>query len=96
MEKGKGTCYVTAVVSEDINEDTRLEIGDDSVPVEVDTSQSVIAASVLTEEALSLEGLTGAEVLYPVTTQLSLDDGTYNGVLVIEKIRPISFIISSR
>ena len=96
VEKGKGTCYVTAVVSEDINEDTRLEVGDDSVPVEVDTSQSVIAASVLTEEALSLEGLTGAEVLYPVTTQLSLDDGTYNGVLVIEKIRPISFIISSR
>ena len=79
-----------------INEDSRLEVEEYSVPVELDTSQSVIAASVLTEEALSLEGLTGSEILYPVTAQLSLGNGTYNGALVIEKIKPISFIISSR
>jgi hypothetical protein len=96
VEGGTGTCYVTAVVSEDINEDSRLEVEEYSVPVELDTSQSVIAASVLTEEALSLEGLTGSEILYPVTAQLSLGNGTYNGALVIEKIKPISFIISSR
>ena len=92
VNDGLAVCYVEENTVEDINDDTEINLGGEYTRA-ISVSKVPVQASVVYDTAtLEKLGLSGYEMLYPVTIKSALPDGSYHCRIVTEEIHPMSFI----
>ncbi|MBQ8955993.1 MAG: hypothetical protein IJ075_03395 [Lachnospiraceae bacterium] len=86
-------CYVDKETVGEVDTKDDMRVGGQIAQIEsVSTVAPVQASGVYDRQTLESLGLTGYEMLYPVTASTDLPDGSYTAELIVERIRPMSFI----
>ncbi len=92
VREGLAVCYVENDTADDMEEGDEINIGGESTSVISISGAPVQASAVYDAETLSDLKMTGYEMLYAVTANSGLPDGSYKSRIVVERIHPMSFI----
>ncbi len=92
VEKGAAVCYLTAEVAKEMTTENVIKIGDKQADVVYVSDEPVTAGNVYSERDLAELGLDPKEIVYAVSSEVNLSDGTYNAEIVVESIHPMEFV----
>ncbi len=92
VESGIAVCYVDQNAVDGINRSSELRIGGEEVDINSVSTIPVQASGVYDEKTLRDLGYTEFQMIYAITADSSLPDGSYTSELIIEEIHPMSFV----
>lgn len=88
------TCYVTEEDVGSIKTGMTVELGGSSFEITDVPVSPVEISSQIDSYALHIGDLEVGEWIYPVTANGALKEGTYEAIIVIESVSPMSFILN--
>ena len=92
VDKGIAVCYVDQDAAQEINRSSELRIGGEEVDIRSVSGIPVQASGVYDEKTLRDLGFSEFQMIYAVTANSSLPDGSYSSELIVEEIHPMSFV----
>lgn len=96
VDEGLAVCYVDEETAKDIDKDSSILIGGELTDIVSVSTVPIEASEVYDAGTLADLGLTGHEMLYPVTARSNLSDGSYNTQVIVEQIHPMSFVTGAQ
>ncbi|MBQ7584332.1 MAG: hypothetical protein IJT24_06945 [Lachnospiraceae bacterium] len=96
VDGGLAVCYVDKETAEDIDRDSSIRIGGELTDIVSVSPVPIQASSVYDAGTLSDMGLTGHDMLYPVTARSNLPNGSYDTQVIVEQIHPMSFVTGAQ
>ncbi len=92
VKDGLAICYVDQDTVYDIDATDELRVGGELADIISVSTVPIQANGVYDAGILAEMGLSGLEMLYPVTARSTLPDGSYAAEVIVEQIHPMSFI----
>lgn len=91
---GELICYVKEADIESVKAGMSVSVGECKYKIVLVEPEPVSVTDEIGSYALHLGALQTGEWVYPVVVNTELEDGTYQAVITIESVSPISFIIN--
>lgn len=92
VSNGAAVCYLSADIAKEVTTENVIKIGDKQADVVYISDEPVTAGSVYSEKDLAELGLDPKEIVYGISSEINLADGTYNAEIVVESIHPMEFV----
>lgn len=93
-ENGVTTCYIKEDDAARVTADMPVSVEGESCALAALDGKVVKAETVLDEYDMHVGGIKSGEWVYPAHISVSLPDGTYTARILIESIRPMSFVFN--
>ena len=87
------TAYVPEKEAADLSEKSTIAINGGEYPISA-ISNLMRAADVLDEHQLAVYGLSANQMVYAVSAETTLPDGSYNARIIMAKLRPSELILN--
>ena len=85
-------CYVNQDVANEVDKSDVMYVGGQNAKIESVSTVPVQASGVYDAQTLEDLGLSGYEMLFAVTAKANVPNGSYSSEIIVEQIRPLSFI----